>query len=54
MKTLNYSQLNLEQKEQVNNLIAQMEGQQQNSNSAVRFVARGTTVGGEFGIPTIL
>ncbi|MFM2061605.1 MAG: hypothetical protein RLZZ507_1275 [Cyanobacteriota bacterium] len=48
MKTLNYSQLNLEQKEQVNNLIAQMEGQQQNSNSAVRFVARGGR-GGEFG-----
>ena len=51
MKSINYSQLNPEQKEQVSNLIAQMEGQQQNSNSAVRFFARGGLVapGGEFG-----
>ncbi len=52
MKSLNYSQLNPEQKEQVSNLIAQMEGQQQNSNPAVRFVARGITLppmGGEMG-----
>ncbi|NEQ73944.1 MAG: hypothetical protein F6K23_13330 [Okeania sp. SIO2C9] len=58
MKSLNYSQLNPEQKQQVSNLIAQIEGQQQNSNSAVRFVARGETIvnpgsggsmGGEFG-----
>ncbi|NET76575.1 hypothetical protein [Okeania sp. SIO1F9] len=50
MKSLNYSQLNPEQKEQISNLIAQMEGQQQNSNSAVRFVARGgKAYGGEFG-----
>ncbi|RQH15507.1 hypothetical protein D5R40_34090 [Okeania hirsuta] len=48
MKSLNYSQLNPEQKQQISNLIAQMEGQQQNSNCAVRFVARGAT-GGEFG-----
>ncbi|MGD1699479.1 hypothetical protein [Dapis sp. BLCC M229] len=51
MKSINYSQLNQQQKEQVSNLIAQMEGQQQNSNSAVRFVARGRdpVPGGEFG-----
>ncbi|MDJ0515627.1 hypothetical protein [Dapis sp. BLCC M229] len=51
MKSINYSQLNQQQKEQVSNLIAQMEGQQQNSNSTVRFVARGgdPVPGGEFG-----
>ncbi|NEQ73943.1 MAG: hypothetical protein F6K23_13325 [Okeania sp. SIO2C9] len=55
INSINYSQLNQEQKEQVSNLIAQMEGQQQNSNSAVRFVARGGgglagySYGGEMG-----
>ena len=52
MKSINYSQLNQEQQEQVSNLIAQMEGQQQNSNPAVRFVAKGDPViGGEMGGP---
>ncbi|MDJ0515626.1 MAG: hypothetical protein QNJ74_04945 [Trichodesmium sp. MO_231.B1] len=49
MKSINYSQLNQEQKEQVSNLMAQMEGQKQNSNPAVRFVARGDAMGGEMG-----
>ncbi|NEP38968.1 MAG: hypothetical protein F6K25_13620 [Okeania sp. SIO2G4] len=47
MKTINYSQLNQEQKEQVSNLIAQMEGQQENSNPAVRFVTYSPSRGGE-------
>ena len=53
MKTLKYSQLKPEQQQQVSNLIAQMEGQQDNSNLTVRFVARGEIMepptGGEFG-----
>ncbi|NEP70981.1 MAG: hypothetical protein F6K25_13615 [Okeania sp. SIO2G4] len=49
INSINYSQLNPEQKEQVSNLIAQMEGQQQNSNSAVSFVTYSPSFGGEFG-----
>ena len=52
MKTLNYNQLKPEQQQQVSHLIAQMEGQQDNSNLTVRFVARGLAPqppGGEFG-----
>ncbi|NEP70982.1 MAG: hypothetical protein F6K25_13610 [Okeania sp. SIO2G4] len=49
INSINYSQLNPEQKQQVSNLIAQMEGQQENSNPAVRFVTYSPQHGGEFG-----
>jgi hypothetical protein len=48
MKTLNYGQLNLNQQQQVNQLMADLEGQNPQS-SPVRFVARGTIPSGEFG-----
>ncbi|MGK7939253.1 MAG: hypothetical protein AB4062_03685 [Crocosphaera sp.] len=48
MKKLNNNQLNLDQKQQIARLVADMEGQQPNSNPIVRFVARGGD-GGEFG-----
>lgn len=49
MKKLNYNQLNLDQQQQVDRLVADMEGQQPNSTPTVRFVARGGF--GEFGGP---
>jgi hypothetical protein len=51
MKTLNYNQLELSQQEQVKLLIANLEGQQENNPSSVRFIARGQTSVGEFGVP---
>jgi hypothetical protein len=49
MKTLNYNQLEPSQQEQVKLLIANLEGQQENNLSSVRFVARGGVSNGEFG-----
>ena len=51
MKTLNYGQLKVEQKQQVNKLIADLEGKLPLDNKAVRFVAKGLPEppsGGEF------
>lgn len=41
--------LNPDQQQQVNRLIADLEGQQPNSMPTIRFVARGIPTGGEFG-----
>ncbi|MCA2656278.1 MAG: hypothetical protein IM475_19125 [Microcystis sp. M061S2] len=46
MKTLNYSQLSLNQQQEVNQLMATLEGQNPHSQTSVRFIARGN--GGEF------
>jgi hypothetical protein len=48
MKTLNYNQLEPNQREQVKLLIANLEGQQENNLSSFRFVARGNGTNGEF------
>jgi hypothetical protein len=48
MKTLNYGQLNLNQQQQVNQLMADLEGQNPQSTPSVRFVARGNGTAGEF------
>lgn len=48
MKTLNYSQLSLNQQQQVNQLMASLEGQNPHSQTSVRFIARGSVPSGEF------
>lgn len=48
MKKLNYNQLNLDQQQQVDRLVADMEGEKSDSTSTVRFIARGNLPGGEF------
>lgn len=48
MKTLTYGQLKVEQQQQVNNLIADLQGQLPEEKTTVRFVARGAAQPGEF------
>jgi hypothetical protein len=48
MKTLNYSQLSLNQQQEVNQLMASLEGQNPHSQTSVRFIARGSVPSGEF------
>ena len=45
MKTLNYSQLSLNQQQEVNQLMADLEGQNPHSQPSVRFIARGIPLG---------
>ena len=53
MTTLNYDRLNQTEQQQVQNLVAELEGAVKADSTTVRFVAKGVTVpqGGEFSQP---